>query len=226
MYLYITGRGHSGSTILDILLGNSSQIESVGELLAGLSRADREPCSCGATMSDCGFWREVRSRVEAESFLGTRSVALPTWTHLGALSMSGPTGYGASGGLAEPIATIAHRARIMRVLRAGDHDDLRQVAPALLQQDPGARPSPAEASAGGAADPSVCATAYASGSASSGVRHTKSGSRMRCAWKLSPAETSTVSRVHCNGLDVGQSDLRRDGRAFPGRVVRVRFEDL
>ena len=66
MYIYITGRGHSGSTILDILLGNSSQIASVGELLAGLSRADQGACSCGATMSDCGFWREVRSRAEAE----------------------------------------------------------------------------------------------------------------------------------------------------------------
>jgi hypothetical protein len=66
MYLYIVGRGHSGSTILDILLGNSTQIESVGELLAGLSGADHAMCSCGATMSDCAFWREVRSRVEAE----------------------------------------------------------------------------------------------------------------------------------------------------------------
>jgi hypothetical protein len=66
MYLYIMGRGYSGSTILDILLGNSSEVESVGELLAGLSRADREPCSCGATIPNCPFWREVRSRVEAE----------------------------------------------------------------------------------------------------------------------------------------------------------------
>lgn len=64
MYLYILGRGHSGSTILDILLGNSAQIESVGELIAGLSRADREPCSCGASMPECPFWRHVRSRLE------------------------------------------------------------------------------------------------------------------------------------------------------------------
>ena len=66
MYIYIMGRGRSGSTILDILLGNSSEIESVGELLFGLSLVDREACSCGATVSDCVFWREVRSRVEAE----------------------------------------------------------------------------------------------------------------------------------------------------------------
>ena len=60
------GRGHSGSTILDILLGSSAQVESVGELIAGLSRSDREVCSCGAAMPACPFWSEVRRRVESE----------------------------------------------------------------------------------------------------------------------------------------------------------------
>src|SRR5262245_54968891 len=66
LYLYIMGRGRSGSTILDILLGNSSQIESVGELVFALSRADRDRCSCGLMLSHCFFWRQVRSRLEAE----------------------------------------------------------------------------------------------------------------------------------------------------------------
>ena len=66
MYFYIMGRGRSGSTILDILLGNSSQIESVGELVFGLSRADREGCSCGQRLSDCAFWGRVRYDLEAE----------------------------------------------------------------------------------------------------------------------------------------------------------------
>ena len=66
MYLYIMGRGRSGSTIFDILLGNSSQIESVGELAFGLSHADQDPCSCGAALADCPFWHQVRERLEAE----------------------------------------------------------------------------------------------------------------------------------------------------------------
>ena len=66
MYLYIMGRGHSGSTILDILLGSSARVESVGELISGLSRSEREVCSCGAPMPACPFWREVRRRAEAE----------------------------------------------------------------------------------------------------------------------------------------------------------------
>ena len=77
LHLYIMGSGHSGSTILDILLGNSSQIESVGELLSGLSRSDTEPCSCGTTMSDCAFWREVRSRLEAESIAWSEACSIP-----------------------------------------------------------------------------------------------------------------------------------------------------
>lgn len=66
MYLYIMGRGYSGSTILDIVLGDSPEIESVGELIYGLSRIEREICSCGAAVPDCPFWREVRRRAEAE----------------------------------------------------------------------------------------------------------------------------------------------------------------
>lgn len=59
-YIYIAGRGRSGSTILDIILGNSSEIESVGEMIAGLSRVDREVCSCGAAVLECPFWLQVR----------------------------------------------------------------------------------------------------------------------------------------------------------------------
>lgn len=66
MYIYIMGRGHSGSTVLDILLGSSPAIESVGEVVSGLSRFDRERCACGAAMASCAFWGEVRSRVEAQ----------------------------------------------------------------------------------------------------------------------------------------------------------------
>lgn len=67
MYLYVMGRGHSGSTILDILLGGGAAVESVGELVSGLERyADAEPCACGALMRDCPFWADVRRRFEAE----------------------------------------------------------------------------------------------------------------------------------------------------------------
>jgi Sulfotransferase family len=64
MYIYVMGRGHSGSTILDILLGNAAAIASVGELVAGFADADHV-CSCGATLDDCAFWSRVRAQVES-----------------------------------------------------------------------------------------------------------------------------------------------------------------
>ena len=68
MYIYVMGFGRSGSTILDILLGNSAQIESVGELAFGLARSDSEPCSCGLAVSECAYWSHVRGHLEAEGY--------------------------------------------------------------------------------------------------------------------------------------------------------------
>jgi hypothetical protein len=61
MFIYIMGRPHSGSTILDIVLGNSAAVESVGELVSGLGRElTGDLCACGATIRDCLYWQKVR----------------------------------------------------------------------------------------------------------------------------------------------------------------------
>src|SRR3954447_25608999 len=61
------GRGHSGSTILDILLGGGAAVESVGELVSGLEWYEAGTrCACGAPMRECPYWTEVRRRFEAE----------------------------------------------------------------------------------------------------------------------------------------------------------------
>ncbi|MFW5811881.1 MAG: sulfotransferase [Alkalispirochaetaceae bacterium] len=62
-WVYIAGRGHSGSTVLDAMLGNAPAIESVGELVSGMGRYD-EKCSCGETFRECEYWSRVRSRFE------------------------------------------------------------------------------------------------------------------------------------------------------------------
>jgi len=66
--LYIMGRGHSGSTVLDALLGNAEDLESVGELVSGLERKG-EVCSCGTPFHKCEFWSEVRKDFEQQSNL-------------------------------------------------------------------------------------------------------------------------------------------------------------
>ena len=61
------GRGHSGSTILDILLGGGAAVESVGELVSGLEWYEAGTrCACGAPMRECPYWAEVRRGVEAD----------------------------------------------------------------------------------------------------------------------------------------------------------------
>ncbi|MPZ16996.1 MAG: hypothetical protein GEV06_03640 [Luteitalea sp.] len=89
--VYVAGYGRSGSTLLDIVLGNHPQIFGAGELtwLFRASLTDR-PCSCGQPLSACPVWAPVVSRVanshpgltlsqaakltlEAERLFGTRA---------------------------------------------------------------------------------------------------------------------------------------------------------
>lgn len=60
--IYIMSRGHSGSTFLDVMLGNVSTIESVGEVVSGLNRGRAEICSCGSLAGNCAYWQSVAER--------------------------------------------------------------------------------------------------------------------------------------------------------------------
>lgn len=57
--VYIAGRSHSGSTILDIILGNSGEIVSVGELSSGIKKENPD-CSCGNEIEKCGYWGLIK----------------------------------------------------------------------------------------------------------------------------------------------------------------------
>jgi hypothetical protein len=59
--IYIAGYGRSGSTLLDIALGQSSAVLGAGEITA-LSRHvwDRgEYCACGRSVTHCQVWRNI-----------------------------------------------------------------------------------------------------------------------------------------------------------------------
>lgn len=66
-YVYICSAGHSGSTLLDLLLGSHSRIASLGEI-DHLSKnlALNTPCACGQLVRSCPVWNEVISRVGAK----------------------------------------------------------------------------------------------------------------------------------------------------------------
>lgn len=58
--LYICGAGHSGSTLLDMLLGSHSRIASLGEITnLPMDWATNNRCTCGAHVRDCDVWSNV-----------------------------------------------------------------------------------------------------------------------------------------------------------------------
>lgn len=85
--LYIMGRDHSGSTVLDALLGNAEKIESVGELVSGLER-EGEVCSSGTPFHKCEFWSQVRLGFEQITSFSLKEAAdlLRHQAHIGRLS--------------------------------------------------------------------------------------------------------------------------------------------
>src|SRR5690606_31136679 len=64
--VYIVGAGHSGSTLLDLILGTHSRIESVGEIkrLERLySGGKGSGCTCGEPFTACAYWRAIGDRL-------------------------------------------------------------------------------------------------------------------------------------------------------------------
>lgn len=65
--IYIAGSSHSGSTLLDLVLGSHSRIESLGEAkkIPEVLRAVKTGklpaplCSCRTTIAECPFWKTV-----------------------------------------------------------------------------------------------------------------------------------------------------------------------
>lgn len=67
--VYIAGAGHSGSTLLDMLLGGHSQIVTLGEVhrlyISANKSADPHLCSCGEHVLTCTFWAGVAKSLRA-----------------------------------------------------------------------------------------------------------------------------------------------------------------
>ena len=64
--LYVLGTGFSGSTLLAFLVDTHADMASVGEVtgpIAAMGDPRRYPCSCGAALADCGFWKDLGERM-------------------------------------------------------------------------------------------------------------------------------------------------------------------
>ena len=63
--IYITGNGHSGSTLLDMLIGSHSKCVTLGEIHQ-LTLKAKGVCACGAAnYKECDFWRDVDNRLRS-----------------------------------------------------------------------------------------------------------------------------------------------------------------
>jgi len=81
-YIYICSAGHSGSTLLDLLIGSHSRVAPLGEI-DHLSKniALNTLCSCGAPVRSCTLWRKVVKRVGRE--IGVDVLDQPYSLHMG-----------------------------------------------------------------------------------------------------------------------------------------------
>ena len=66
--VYVAGSGHTGSTLLAMLLNAHPQLVSVGETsikpkIRRRGDGATQKCSCGALIVECAFWQEVFQRV-------------------------------------------------------------------------------------------------------------------------------------------------------------------
>jgi len=85
--VFICSAGHSGSTLLDMMIGSHSDAESVGELIhLPMDMALNRECACGSAMRECNLWPEVMHR------MGVDSIGNPYALNLGyAIAMVGDT---------------------------------------------------------------------------------------------------------------------------------------
>lgn len=80
--IFICSAGHSGSTLLDMLIGSHPQCESLGEVvLLPMEFALDRVCTCGSQIRECPLWSDVARR------LGVDPVHDPYGLNLGYLSI-------------------------------------------------------------------------------------------------------------------------------------------
>jgi len=71
--IYILGSGHSGSTLLDLIIGSHSEIESAGEIsnfiyyFDPLSKRKDKACTCGLPVDKCHYWGEVGNIIDLKA---------------------------------------------------------------------------------------------------------------------------------------------------------------
>ena len=84
--LYLAGNGRSGTTLLDIILGQIAGFCPVGEIRDVWEYAfrDNRICGCGSATQDCGIWQDVMKTLENDGEFSWQAMA--TWRQRFALT--------------------------------------------------------------------------------------------------------------------------------------------
>ncbi|HEX6107752.1 MAG TPA: sulfotransferase [Gemmatimonadales bacterium] len=86
--LYVGSWGRSGSTLLDLILGQIPGFVSVGELRYLWERglAERQRCGCGTAVPDCPFWTAVLEEAFGRVDQAEAAEVLGIWRRLDSLA--------------------------------------------------------------------------------------------------------------------------------------------
>jgi hypothetical protein len=149
--VYVAGLGHSGSTLLDLLLGAHPAIISPGELerLSPLEArgVPARPCACGAVVSECPYWRAVAEGIRGAPLGPGSKAAVAFWRDFPTDQLV-PPGLRANRFHLLKLLLILGHAGLLRVagrlsphvrryLRSGENS--WRIVDALAGQDPGTR---------------------------------------------------------------------------------------
>ena len=71
--VYLAGSGHTGSTLLALLMDAHPAVASVGEIavkpkIRHKGTALQQKCSCGALVGECAFWHSIFQKVNEQGF--------------------------------------------------------------------------------------------------------------------------------------------------------------
>jgi len=216
--LYVMGRGHSGSTVLDALVGNAPRVVGVGELVAGMLRFS-DVCSCGDTIEECEFWREVRRQFEVETDIPWSEAARLVKSQAHVSRFPG-TLFAANDDGATARTCEANQAIVDAIAAVGDADVVvdssKEFTRALLL----ARYAPAARILHLVRSPHQVLASLAHR-----MQTGQGFSFLRRRYRA-PALTPLFMVMAASGWFVGNLLGELVRRAAPGRVLRVRFEDL